>query len=190
MIRKMLNPIDNSVPSLANSPADSSEASQIAFQDGGQEVQEWGIRDLARKFDITPRTIRFYEDKGLLTPRREGNARIFSAREYDRLTQILRAKRMGFSLDDIKEVFDVMDGEVLDRSELLRRKNNFQRVIESLGRRQSDSETMQHNLTALCMRIQAYLDDPSKNVNILQFSSAYEAAFRGAIPDDFADEAC
>ena len=51
----------------------------------------WGIRDLAREFDVTPRTIRFYEDKGLLAPQRDGNVRVFTQRDRERLSEILRA---------------------------------------------------------------------------------------------------
>lgn len=152
-------------------------------------VTSWSIRDLAREFDVTPRAIRFYEDKGLLSPRREGSSRVFLAADRERLTHILRAKRMGFSLDDIKEVFDVMDGEVLGRAELLRRKANFEAVISSLERRQSDIDIIRQNLSQLCRRIQTYVDDPALDANILQFAHAYDAALRGAMDDDFSEEA-
>jgi len=68
------------------------------------------ITDLSREFDITPRTIRFYEDQGLLNPNREGNGgrnRIYSARERTKLKLALRGKRLGLSLSDIKNLIEM-----------------------------------------------------------------------------------
>jgi DNA-binding transcriptional MerR regulator len=61
----------------------------------------FSIRDLADEFDITTRTIRFYEDKGLVMPTRQGQRRIYHKRDKARLKLILRGKRLGFSLDEI-----------------------------------------------------------------------------------------
>jgi DNA-binding transcriptional MerR regulator len=62
------------------------------------------ISQLAREFEVTPRALRFYEDKGLLTPRREGMNRVYSHRDRARLQLILRGKRVGLSLIEIKEI--------------------------------------------------------------------------------------
>ena len=67
------------------------------------------ITDLSREFAVTPRTIRFYEDQNLLSPRREGQNRIFDARDRARLAWILRGKRVGFSLAEISEMLDLYD---------------------------------------------------------------------------------
>ena len=67
------------------------------------------ISDLAREFEVTTRTIRHYEHEGLLNPAREGTARIFSPRDRVRLKLALRGKRLGFSLQEIKELFDLYD---------------------------------------------------------------------------------
>ena len=67
------------------------------------------ITDLAREFSITTRTIRHYEDEGLLAPRREGQNRLFSNRDRVRLKLALRGKRLGFSLAEIRELFDLYD---------------------------------------------------------------------------------
>ena len=69
----------------------------------------FGIRELAQEFDVTPRAIRFYESKGLLAPRRKGQQRIFSRRDRTRLKLILRGKRLGFTLDETREVFELYD---------------------------------------------------------------------------------
>lgn len=67
------------------------------------------ISELAREFGVTTRTIRHYEDQGLLCPRREGMARIFSHRDRVRLKLALRGKRLGFSLNEIRELFELYD---------------------------------------------------------------------------------
>ncbi len=70
------------------------------------------ISDLAREFDLTTRAIRFYEDMGLLEPQRSGPAgriRVYSARDRTRLKLTLRAKRLGFSLTEAKEIIDLYD---------------------------------------------------------------------------------
>jgi DNA-binding transcriptional MerR regulator len=74
-------------------------------------TERYTISDLAREFDVTTRTIRFYEDEGLLAPERRGQARLYSPRERVRLKLILRGKRLGFSLSEIKEIVDLYDGE-------------------------------------------------------------------------------
>lgn len=60
------------------------------------------IGDLAREFGVTLRTLRFYEDRGLLSPRRDGMARIYDARDRDRLSVILKGKQLGFTLTEIR----------------------------------------------------------------------------------------
>jgi DNA-binding transcriptional MerR regulator len=67
------------------------------------------ITELANEFGITTRTIRHYEDEGLLSPRREGQNRLFSPRDRVRLKLALRGKRLGFSLAEIRELFDLYD---------------------------------------------------------------------------------
>lgn len=75
----------------------------------GGATPSFSIADLAREFDVTTRTIRFYEDEGLIAPARRGQTRIFSARDRVRLKLILRGKRLGFSLDEIREIIDLYD---------------------------------------------------------------------------------
>ena len=67
------------------------------------------ITELAREFDITPRAIRFYEDVGLLTPSRAGRNRVYSQRDRTRLKLTLRGKRLGLSLQEIKQLVDMYD---------------------------------------------------------------------------------
>lgn len=69
------------------------------------------ISDLAAEFGVTARALRFYEDEGLISPKRQGLARIYSRRDRARLAWILRGKRVGFSLADIREMIDLYDRE-------------------------------------------------------------------------------
>ena len=67
------------------------------------------IREMCDRFDVTPRTLRFYEQKELLSPERTGNRRLFTKRDRARLKLILRGKRFGFSLEDIRQLLDLYD---------------------------------------------------------------------------------
>ena len=69
------------------------------------------ITQLAQEFDVTTRTIRFYEDQGLLSPTRNGQMRVYSPRDRVRLKLVLRGKRLGFSLSEIREMLDMYDAE-------------------------------------------------------------------------------
>lgn len=74
-----------------------------------KEQESYSISDLAAEFEITPRALRFYEDEGLLSPARQGATRIYGRRDRARLAWILRAKRVGFSLADVREMIDLYD---------------------------------------------------------------------------------
>ena len=76
------------------------------------------ISELAKEFGVTTRTIRFYEDQGLLSPAREGTSRIFSNRDRVRLKLALRHKRLGFSLAEIREQFELYDVSRDERKQL------------------------------------------------------------------------
>src|SRR4051812_44019732 len=76
------------------------------------------ISQLAREFALTTRAIRFYEDEGLITPMREGRARLYSERERVRVKLILRGKRLGLSLSEIRELFDLYSEASNERAQL------------------------------------------------------------------------
>lgn len=71
--------------------------------------EQFTISDLSAEFGVTARALRFYEDEGLIAPERRGTARIYSQRDRARLAWILRGKRVGFSLTDIRELIDLYD---------------------------------------------------------------------------------
>ena len=78
------------------------------------------ISDMCANFDVTPRTLRFYEAKELLSPLRIGTRRLFTKRDRARLTLILRGKRFGFSLEDIRQLFDLYDRDGSQETQLIR----------------------------------------------------------------------
>ena len=84
-----------------------------------QSVSEtlYNVTQLATELGVTARTVRFYEDKGLLTPQRAGNTRIFAHRDKVRLILILRGKRLGFSLREIKEYLDLYAADPTQREQ-------------------------------------------------------------------------
>jgi len=71
---------------------------------GAKNARHFTITELAREFDVTPRAIRFYEDMGLLAPARAGRNRVYGQRERTRLKLVIRGKRLGFSLQDIRQL--------------------------------------------------------------------------------------
>ena len=79
------------------------------FHHPDHSTQTYTITDLCDEFGVTARALRFYEDEGLISPKRAGLARVYSWRDRARLAWILRGKRVGFSLADIREMIDLYD---------------------------------------------------------------------------------
>jgi DNA-binding transcriptional MerR regulator len=119
---------------VAAPPATSSGKSQAP-----RDTQRiYSIAELAREFAVTPRTIRFYEDEGLIKPRRQGTTRLYSALDHAKLGWILRGKRLGFSLAEIRELLDLYHVDrtgIQQMRELLRRSRLH---IGELERRRND----------------------------------------------------
>jgi DNA-binding transcriptional MerR regulator len=91
------------------------------------EPTEFSISELAQEFDVTPRAIRFYEDQGLLAPRRAGQRRIYTPRDRTRLKLTLRGKRLGLTLSEILELIDMYEPGRDERPQLQR----FLSVLEA-----------------------------------------------------------
>ena len=100
--------------STAIHPLPVSPAEEDLPEEALPEVSEaagplFNITELAAEFDITPRAIRFYEDMGLLTPARAGRNRVYTQRDRTRLKLTLRGKRLGLSLQEVKQLVDMYD---------------------------------------------------------------------------------
>ena len=82
------------------------------------EESTFTIGELAKAYDITPRSIRFYEEQGLLSPERNGQSRIYRKKDKVRLKLILRGKRLGFSLAEVKTLFNLYDSSQNSEAQL------------------------------------------------------------------------
>lgn len=115
------------------------------------------IRQLCVEFKVTPRALRFYEDKGLLSPARDGMNRVYSHRDRARLTLILRGKRVGLSLAEIREILDLYkaeDGGATQNAKSLRK---FRERILALEAQREDIEQSLAELHKACERLESYL---------------------------------
>lgn len=107
------------------------------------------IAELAREFGVTTRTIRHYEHEGLLTPARRGLVRIFSGRDRVRLKLALRGKRLGFSLHEIKELFNLYD---LARDE----RQQLQAFVEKLDTRRALLEQQREDIEVMLNEVEFF----------------------------------
>lgn len=121
---------------------------------------EYSIGELAREFDVTPRAIRFYEDQGLLAPRREGQRRIYTVRDRTRLKLTLRGKRLGLTLSEIRELIDMYEPGRDERPQLER----FLAVLEShkkaLLQQRADIEAQLAEIQTFEKRVRKQLKRP------------------------------
>ncbi len=115
------------------------------------------IRQLCIEFKVTPRALRFYEDKGLLSPAREGLNRVYNYRDRARLTLILQGKRVGLSLSDIREILELYspdDGNAAQSAKSLRK---FRDQIVALEAKREDIEHALEALREGCAAMEARL---------------------------------
>ena len=114
-------------------------------------MPNYTITELAREFDITPRAIRFYEDQGLISPKREGaggRTRVYSARERTRLKLTLRGKRLGLTLSEIKDLVDMYESPKDSAAQLKRFLAVLAQHRETLERQREDIEITLDEITA------------------------------------------
>jgi len=124
----------------------------------------YSIGELAKEFDITTRSIRFYEDEGLLSPKRQGQQRIYTNKDRVRLKLILRGKRLGFSLAETGRLFELYDADNSSAAQL-------QKVLElvsekklSLKQQMEDINVLLTELSGLEQRCQDELDNINSSV--------------------------
>lgn len=136
---------------------------------------EFTIRDLAAEFDVTARTLRFYEQKGLLAPRRRGAARIYSATDRARLLLILRGKRVGFSLDEIREMLELEAITRRDPDALNQTLARFRMRIEALKTQREDIDAAITELEGGCQWMEERLADREPSDDLKHRARAFEA---------------
>jgi DNA-binding transcriptional MerR regulator len=122
-----------------------------------KERAEYSIGDLAREFDVTPRAIRFYEDQGLLAPRRDGQRRIYSPRDRTRLKLTLRGKRLGLTLSEIRELIDMYEPGRDERPQLERFLAVLENHRDTLEQQRADIEAQLSEIGAFEKRIRQRL---------------------------------
>jgi len=122
------------------------------------EEQTFTITELAREFNITSRTIRFYEDQGLLSPRRAGRARIYGKRDRTRLKLTLRGKRLGLSLAQIKELLELYDTARDESAQLYKFLVALSKRRIALEQQREDIEAVLSEIYALEKQCRTLLD--------------------------------
>lgn len=117
------------------------------------------ISELAKEFDVTPRAIRFYEDQGLISPSRKGRRRVYRERDRVRLKLVLRGKRLGFALSEVKEMFDLYDTAPGETAQLKFLLGKIQERREMLEQQRQDIEAVLHEMESVEKRALSVLDD-------------------------------
>lgn len=102
------------------------------------DATAYSISDLAQEFNLTTRAIRFYEDEGLLQPGRNGRRRVYSVRDRVRLKLILRGKRLGFSLSDVRDIIEMYDLDAGETGQLRYFLDQIRERREALEQQRSD----------------------------------------------------
>jgi|EndMetStandDraft_5_1072996.scaffolds.fasta_scaffold153563_2 DNA-binding transcriptional MerR regulator len=123
----------------------------------GREL--FSIRDLTKEFDVSARTLRFYEEKGLLDPKRNGQERLYSRRDRARLRYVLMGKSVGFSLEEVREMldlYDLKDGQVTQLRVALVK---FTERIDRLKRQRIDIDRAVAELERASRAMEAMLAD-------------------------------
>lgn len=134
-------------------PSDAGEAGKDSVK------STFTIGDLAREFGVTLRTLRFYEDKGLLSPKRDGTTRLFSRRDRARLKLILMGKRVGFTLGDIREMLDLYELRDGQTTQLQVSLKKFREQIETLEQQKKDIDQAIGDLTRTCDIVEGMLKE-------------------------------
>jgi len=109
------------------------------------------VTEMAEELGVTPRALRFYEDKGLITPSRAGTTRVYTRREHARMQLILRGKRLGFSLREIKQFLDLYDVDPTHKEQL-------RTLLEAVRHRIDDLETTREALTKTLLELREIED--------------------------------
>ena len=148
-------------------------------------MKTYTISELAREFPVTPRALRFYEDKGLLQPTRDGLNRVYSTRDRARLKLILQGKSVGFSLSDIREILDLytLEGH---RAQLKLSLKKSREQIKNLEKQREDIEAALETLQKGVSWAEEKLQELGPGPDVEQSARAYERVARAGLDGDVA----
>jgi DNA-binding transcriptional MerR regulator len=144
------------------------------------------IRNLCNEFKATPRALRFYEDKGLLSPAREGLNRVYSHKDRVRLQLILRGKRVGLSLSEIRELLDLYDENDDGAAQMARSLKKFRERATALEQQREDIDGALIELHQACARLEQRLAEIRPD--LLPRAADYDQVLRARL-DGHADAA-
>jgi len=145
-------------PSGRAEPSNEEAPGLVAGFDRGAAGREvFTIRDLTKEFAVSARTLRFYEEKGLLAPRRNGEQRRYSRRDRARLRYVLMGKRVGFSLEEVREMLDLYDVGDRQRTQLQVALAKFQERSARLEEQRAEIDRAIAELARASLEIQAML---------------------------------
>jgi len=139
----------------------------------------FAIRQLCQEFKVTPRALRFYEDKGLLSPARDGMSRVYNHRDRVRLQLILQGKRVGFSLNEIREILDLYDHNDGGAAQMARSLRKFRERILALKAQREDIEGAIQALEDGCVRLERQLSE--LRPDLLPQAADYDSAMRSRL---------
>lgn len=135
-----------------------SPGAEQADEASHEEAQHRGIKDVARMLGVTHRTLRFYEDNGLISPQRVGSTRIYSRREIGRMQLILRGKRLGFTLREIAEFLDLYDADPSHREQMEHLLVRLREKLSALRAQKAALEETMKELRQMECEARAWLD--------------------------------
>ncbi len=148
-------------------------------------MKTYTISELAREFDVTPRALRFYEDKDLLHPARDGLNRVYSTRDRARLKLILQGKSVGFSLSDIREILDLYSLEG-HRAQLKLSVKKSREQVRNLEKQRHDLEEALETLRNGIKWSEEKLAEMGPGAEVEQSARAYEKVARAGLDGDVA----
>lgn len=125
----------------------------------GQDEDYLRIGDMAKAYGVTLRTLRFYEDKGLISPRREGSSRLYSRRDRVRLKLILLGRKIGFSLRDVKQMLDLYDPVGTNAKQLRLTLEKSEKQMGRLKKQRSAIDEAISELEALMANVRSMLTE-------------------------------
>lgn len=148
----------------------------MAYAELRRPERTYTIRNLCVEFKVTPRALRFYEDKGLLSPRRQGLNRVYSYRDRARLQLILQGKRVGLSLAEIREILELYDKKDGGAAQLAKSLQKYRERIVALREQRIDIDEAIDTLEKACAWAEGRLTE--LRPDLLPQAEVYHTAMR------------